>query len=181
MKLEIVVSTDILGMFGNIRDIEKLYGKKIKKLELIAWNLTLDRHIREAEKEGYEISSIHGQLTSLDSFDPLFIKTYMLLVDLLLRPTSKLIDYGKHFDLLFHAANINANNLGKIIKNKNNLRQIWIENHYKKLEGLKHAIGVVNELNRAGVNTGLTFDLAHFIGPEGLVGNQFSFSGRDCL
>lgn len=172
---EIVISTDILGMFGKIADLNILYGTKFKKLELIGWNLTLDRHIKEAEEQGYEIASIHGQLVSAKSPEPFLTKIYMLLIDLLLKPTPKLVNYGKRFDLLFHAANINDHNRQIIINNKN-LHQIWIENHYVGLEGTEHAMRIINELRSYGVNAGLTFDLTHFIGPANLVHKDFHVS-----
>lgn len=181
MKPEVVVSTDILGMFGRIRDIEKIYGPKYKKLELIGWNLTLDRHIKEAEELGYEISSIHGQVTSLNAPIYLSEKIYLMLINLILKPTPVLLNYGRKYDLLFHVGNINLSNLIAIISNKNNLSKIWIENEHWGIKSIERVMQIVNRLRTDGVNAGITFDLAHFIGTKNLLSNNFDYFWKETL
>lgn len=175
MKTEVAVSSDIIGIWGKVEDLKFIYGDFTDKLELIGWSFTLDSHLQEAKQLGYRIINIHGRLTSYYSPEPIQRKIPVLLGSYLIASTPRLVkEYSRDHDILLHAPVIHdPRNLRCLISNKDKIKFLWMENDNNGLFGAIEAIELTRKLRAHGVNTGLNFDLSHFIGPHSLRGSAF--------
>jgi hypothetical protein len=166
---EIVISTDIVGMFGKISNLDKLYGPNFRKLEMIGWNITLDKHIKEAKSQNYEILSIHGRLSSISAPESHGNRVFNNLANLAIKSTNALINYSSEYDILLHSATLyGKKDMSSIIVNKKKIKFIWVENHFAGENGISDALKYIHELKNQGINCGLVFDFAHFIGQENI-------------
>ncbi len=153
--MEYVISTDILGFFGNLKFLPQLYPNSIRKLELIGWRWGLNQKLLQAKQLGYKVVSIHGRLFS---FRKPILKPRLILLNSLLIPTPDLIKFEKDYEILLHdPATIDVNNPS--------FSFLWIENDSEGIEGVEKATDAINKLRTQNINSGLVLDLFHFIGP----------------
>lgn len=179
MSIETVVSTDIIGIWGDIKNLNYIYGNLTDRLEIIGWAATLDAHLSRARELGYEAVNIHGRLTSYCYPDSLIHKIPSLLANQFITSTADLIQYGNNHDILLHSPVLYDPNIFRlIVTNRDKIRFLWLENENNGLHGALDTIGMIQKLTTAGVRTGLTFDLYHFISNSKEANIYFSSSWK---
>lgn len=179
---EVAISSDIIGIWGNIDDLNKVYGTLTKKIELIGWLPTLPSHLKQAQNCGFEVVSIHGRLTSLFSPEPLIKKIPLVAANLMLYSTGSLITHADRHDILLHAPHLhNEHIINQLRTHRKNIKFIWVENDNTGLQGMNEAVYMVNKLRSLDIRCGLVFDLSHFIGPENLTNENFPSSWNELI
>ncbi len=172
----ILISTDILGMFGDIEILQKLYGNEFRYLEMITWAPTLDKQIIQGLKTGYEIVRLHGRLFS-PKHPELGVDSLMLYAgNFFLKSTPQLLkSYAQNYDILLHTPVFDDQaTIHFAGRYKESIKQLWLENHGFGELGVERALHIAGLLQDEGVNAGICFDLAHFIGSKNLQNSDFS-------
>jgi hypothetical protein len=174
-KFNILISTDILGMFGDIETLQRVYGYNLKNLEMISWSPTLDKQIADAKKLDYIITRLHGRLFC-PKHPELGLHSLVLYGgNYLIKSTPDLIKYyASNYDILLHTPVFDDKEIISFVTSfKDSIRQLWLENHGFGELGAAKALHIVKELRNNGVNAGFCFDLAHFIGQNNLQSSNF--------
>lgn len=181
IKNELIVSTDSLGIFGDPRNLDIVWGFLKKEpsfggVELMGFrshfHSPLEDTVRRIRENGFRISGIHGRIGAYlknpleilrqRSFNPIIaaflngivVDTPRLLGDC----GSKGIDY-----VLFHVSEVDVErNFQMITGRGENTPAIFIENDYTSdPQGLNRAVERVKQLRGQGRNARLMFDMYH--------------------
>lgn len=165
----IAISSDIVGMLGEISLLHILYGTGFSKVELIGWYPKLNQHLNEAQKNGFQVTRIHGRLYSVKK--PELISWGHIILYLgnnLIIPSEELFkNYAADCDVLLHHRVFNDSGMFYLAqKYQTGIKLLWIENDQPGEDGVGSCLKVVEKLRRSGVNAGVCLDLAHYFGPN---------------
>ena len=157
------VSTDAVGVFGRPLLLKEVWGPAMEQsgflgLEVLAWH-----HVNISKlAEQYPVVGIHGKIrASFKGFD-LYKLASGPLLDFMITDTASLIEkYGTSTPyMLFHQREAGFSK--NIIQQTKPIQTLFVENS-PHLGSLEEAIKLISDFREAGINTGLMFDLYHYL------------------
>jgi len=156
---QICVSTDAAGAFGNPEKVRSLWPKGMDLgLEVLGWQwLNLSDLVKQDENS---VVGIHGRMGKIPDCSKSPVWT---IVDEFLIPSRELIRMGSNVAYILVHEGEGAAKKEIFIKSAEQIRCLMVENS-RSVGSIGQTIGLVEELRRGGVETGLMFDLYHFFG-----------------
>ncbi len=175
-KAEILVSSDVVGVFGDLDQLYRVYasclpflGGEQVALEMIAWkHLLLNKNKKVDER--VSTRGIHGPIGDPDPSTTLLEKSKYLVFEQLLAKLKPILDAQQKFlepgqapnYLLVHESELKSNQKIQTIIDQAQKPHILVEN-VTSPGSLARTVHLVETLRSAGVQAGVMFDLVHIL------------------
>lgn len=158
MKWHILISTDCIGMFGDIKNLTELWPpEQFPYVEMISWRGREKSIINQLMTHGYRVAHLHGRMGNDDPA--------MRLLDQLITRTPSLIrGWGTAHDILIHTSEARkATVINAAKRGATTIKRIWIENDESGPDGVSRMRQTAHHYLHNGVPTGVVFDVFHYI------------------
>ena len=157
MKWHILVSTDSIGMFGDIKNLNKLWTpERFPYVEMISWRGREESIISQLTAHGYRIAHLHGRMGN-------DIPAMRLLDQLITRTPSLMRRWGTAYDILIHTSEARKATVINAAKRATRIKRIWIENDESGADGVSRMRHTAQQYLHNGIPTGVVFDVFHYI------------------
>ena len=129
---------------------------------MIGWKWT-DHLIKRANELGIHVKGIHGRTAGFNESKTWLGKILLGSLNSVFLETEHLLTEGQRCDyLLLHRSTITESVVRLLLKHKDDHNQIMIENVLTR-DDFDRTIETVHYLNSCGINTGMMFDIVHFL------------------
>ncbi|GAB4219906.1 MAG: hypothetical protein Fur009_8130 [Candidatus Microgenomates bacterium] len=170
MIKQILISSDSIGFLGSSSQFLFLWKDLFEKkyfhgVELIAFKPIdkLQNFVLTLEKNNIKVLSFHGKTGGEDRLS-LIGRLTMSFVNKFILGVDELANIFSNYEFLFHTPYLEDIKIKNyILKNKNKIKTLWIENHLDGIEGLKETIKIVDFYRQNGVNALGLIDLYHVV------------------
>ncbi|MGB9883525.1 MAG: hypothetical protein ACPLRN_03375 [Microgenomates group bacterium] len=165
-----LISSDGIGFLGNVNQFLYLYKDFFQAgffdgVEMIAFAPLSRRQnfINTLEKHNIKVISFHGR-TGGEKDLRLSGRLIMTIVNQLILSAEDLVKNFSDFEFLFHAPYLQDKKVFDfIVKNKNKIKKIWVENHLDGIEGVKKMQEIVIQLQKNQVTASGLIDIYHVV------------------